>query len=90
MARHVTTELGKVEWIPDRWPYSDKVQFVTILAGIHDVIIDHIAQILEHIYDNSPPKVGPYMETLDLFIFSDAHTPRICNYRTKLGANEES
>lgn len=74
LARHVTTELGKVEWIPDRWPYSDKVQFVTILAGIHDVIIDHIAQILEHIYDNSPPKVGPYMETLDLFIFSDAHT----------------
>jgi hypothetical protein len=73
LARHVATDQGKKDWMPNEWPKADRVHFVTCLMGAHDMIINKIEELLTHIYENSPPKIGPYLETLDMFIYSDAH-----------------
>ncbi|CAN6608867.1 hypothetical protein TRVA0_004S00320 [Trichomonascus vanleenenianus] len=76
LARYVATEQGnkvKKEWLPNCWPYCDKVHFVTSLQSVFNTAVDRITECLGYIYENSPPKIGPYLQTLEDFVFTDAH-----------------
>lgn len=74
LAKYLVVDQAKKQWVPEMWPQPDKVYFATILSSIHDTIVSRIGELLSRIYDNSPPKIGPYLQTLEEHVYVDAHT----------------
>jgi hypothetical protein len=71
LAKHVATDQGKKPWSPNSWPHCDEVHFMTVLSEVQKSLLDRVGQALEHIYDDSPPKIGPILEVLDEHVLSN-------------------
>ncbi|ANB13498.1 hypothetical protein AWJ20_1792 [Sugiyamaella lignohabitans] len=72
LAKHVveSDKKGTLAWSPHTWPYCDKVHFVTVLSEFQKSIMHRIEEALRQIYDDSPPKIRPYLEALDKYILA--------------------
>lgn len=71
-ARSIATEHGKIQWDPNSMPSCDKALFLTTLSKIQHHMLEKIDDTLLHIFDPSPPKIGPYLQVLDEEVFPNA------------------
>jgi C2 domain/MUN domain len=70
VAKYICTDAHKREMEPASWPASDRMLYSNVLTALQAEFINRVGTILENVYAESPPKIGPLLEILEEYVFS--------------------